>query len=59
VSRQRRAAARVVPARTAMAIVGHADIRTTMNIYTHALDESKRDAADAMDDLFGGTSAAM
>ena len=42
-----------------MHILSHADIRTTMNIYTHALDESKRDAADAMDDLFGGTSAAM
>ena len=52
-------AARGVPARVAMEILGHSDIRLTMNVYTHVLDESKRLAADAMDRLFGGESAAL
>ncbi len=45
-------AARGVSARVAMEILGHSDIRLTMNVYTHVLDESKRQAAEAMDGLF-------
>jgi hypothetical protein len=29
-----------------MEILGHSDIRLTQNIYTHAFDEAKREAAD-------------
>lgn len=52
-------AARGVPARLAMEILGHSDIRLTLNVYTHVLDESKRQAADAMDRLFGGGAATV
>ena len=44
-------AAQGVPARMAMEILGHSDIRLTQNIYTHVFDESKRQAADVMDQL--------
>jgi integrase len=44
-------AAQGVPARVAMEILGHANITTTLNIYTHVLDESKRAALTAMDSL--------
>jgi integrase len=46
-------AAQGVPARVAMEVLGHADIRITQNIYTHVFDEAKQQAADAMDRLFG------
>ena len=46
-------AAQGVPARVAMEILGHSDIRITQNIYTHVFDEAKQQAADAMDRLFG------
>lgn len=45
-------AAQGVPPRVAMEIAGHSDIRLTQNIYTHVLDESKQQAATAMDVLF-------
>jgi len=32
-----------------MEILGHSKIVTTMNIYTHVLDESKREAAAVLD----------
>lgn len=47
-------AAQGIPARVAMAIAGHSDIRLTQNVYTHVYDEAKRQAADAMDRLFPG-----
>ena len=31
----------------------HASIQTTQDIYTHVFDDAKREAADAMDRLFG------
>lgn len=44
-----------VPARVAMDILGHTNISTTMNIYTRVFDDAKRQAADVMDRLFGGS----
>jgi len=37
-----------IPARTIMEILGHSNISTTMNIYSHVLDSMKQDAANAM-----------
>ena len=39
-------AAQGVPARVAMEILGHADIATTLNIYTHVAPELQKDASD-------------
>jgi integrase len=41
-------AAQGVPARVAMEVLGHAQISTTLNIYTHVAPEVQRDAADRM-----------
>ena len=38
-------AAQGVPVRIAMAILGHNDIGTTMNIHAHVATEMQRDAA--------------
>ena len=46
-------AANGVPARMAMEILGHTNIATTQNIYTHVYGDSKRQAADVMDRLLG------
>jgi hypothetical protein len=35
-----------------MEILGHANISTTMNTYTHVLPEASRHAADKLDALF-------
>ncbi len=43
----------------AMEILGHANIATTQNIYTHIYEDSKRQAADVMDRLFGGEEEAV
>ncbi len=51
-------AAQGVPAHVAMEILGHSDIRTTLSVYTHVLDDSKRQAAEAMERLFGAASEA-
>ena len=32
--------------RTAQAILGHSDLKTTLNIYTHAIPESQKRAID-------------
>ncbi len=40
-----------VPPRTMMDILGHSDLSTTMQIYTHVLDEGKQDAMQRMDAL--------
>lgn len=45
-------AAHGVPARVAMDILGHSDIRLTQNIYTHVFDEAKQQAADVVDRVF-------
>jgi hypothetical protein len=36
-----------------MEILGHSDLKTTMRIYGHVLDQMKRDAAVKIDQLFG------
>lgn len=41
-----------VPPRVGMQILGHSNIATTMNIYTHVLDESKRAAAAGLELVF-------
>jgi integrase len=41
-------AAQGVPARVAMEILGHAQISTTMNIYTHVAPELQKEAAEKM-----------
>ena len=37
--------------KTVQAILGHANIQTTLNTYTHALEEKKREATNALDVL--------
>ena len=41
-------AAQGVPARVAMEVLGHAQISTTLNLYTHVAPELQRDAAERM-----------
>jgi integrase len=36
-----------------MEVLGHSEIGVTMNTYTHVLPELRREAADALDRLFG------
>ena len=33
-------------------VLGHSDVRVTLDVYTHTFDEQKRRAADRMDELF-------
>jgi integrase len=40
--------------REIMEVLGHSDVRITMNTYTHIFDEGRRRAADQMDALFTG-----
>ena len=44
---------RGVPIKTVQALLGHKDITTTMNIYTHVMPEQKSHAAESINDLFG------
>ncbi|MFE7410227.1 tyrosine-type recombinase/integrase [Streptomyces laurentii] len=44
-------AAADVPPRVIMAILGHSQIAVTMNVYTHVVDRSQREAMDKMDGL--------
>ncbi|QQK09133.1 tyrosine-type recombinase/integrase [Miniphocaeibacter halophilus] len=34
-------------------LMGHSDIATTLNIYTHAMPKEKSDAAESLNELFG------
>jgi integrase len=42
-----------IHARTIMETLGHSQISTTMNTYSHVIPELQREAADRMDELFG------
>jgi integrase len=37
--------------RTAQAILGHSDLETTLNVYTHAIPESQRRAVDKVAEI--------
>lgn len=41
-----------VTPKTVQELMGHSDIKTTMNIYTHVMPEQKEDAINALNDLF-------
>jgi integrase len=41
-----------VPIKTVQALMGHSDITTTMNIYTHVMPEQKAKAVEKIDNLF-------
>ncbi|RXM57316.1 tyrosine-type recombinase/integrase [Clostridium tetani] len=41
-----------VPIKTVQALMGHSDITTTMNIYTHVMPEQKNKAVEKIDKLF-------
>lgn len=41
-----------VPLRVAMEILGHSQMSTTLRVYTHVMDESRREAALAMNSVF-------
>ena len=47
-------AAQGVPARVAMEVLGHSQISTTMEIYSHVADESQRDAVNRVADALWG-----
>ncbi|WP_100065149.1 tyrosine-type recombinase/integrase [Miniphocaeibacter massiliensis] len=42
-----------VPMKTVQSLLGHKDIQTTMNIYTHVMNEDKTDAVESIAHLFG------
>src|SRR5207245_10088269 len=44
--------ARGVDMKVIQELLGHRDIRTTMNVYTHVLKSMRRQSADVMDSLF-------
>lgn len=46
-------AARGVPQRTVMEILGHTQASTTANVYTHIATETMKEATDRLADLFG------
>lgn len=41
-----------VPPKTVQSLVGHSDIETTMNIYTHVMRETKMEAVDKINSIF-------
>ena len=41
-----------VPPKTVQELMGHADISTTMNIYTHVMENEKVEAVDKINNLF-------
>lgn len=42
-----------VPPKVVQTLMGHTDIATTLNIYTHVMPEEKSDAAESLNALFG------
>ncbi len=41
-----------VPIKTVQKLLGHGDMSTTMNIYTHVMDNVKVEAVEKINDLF-------
>lgn len=41
-----------VPPKTVQSLVGHKDIETTMNVYTHVMNETKVEAVDKINSIF-------
>jgi integrase len=50
-------AAQRIPAHEIARLLGHSDVRLTLQRYTHAFDEGRRRVADAMDILLGSQAA--
>ena len=49
-------AAQGVPARVAMELLGHSQIATTMNVYTHVTPQDQREAgANVSEAIWGGS----
>lgn len=46
-------AAQGIPAHEIARLLGHSDVRLTLNTYIYATDAGRRRVADAMDGLFG------
>jgi integrase len=44
-----------VPSRAIMEVLGHSGVSVTMNTYAHVLPALRQEAADAIDELFGGS----
>lgn len=42
-----------IPPKTVQHLMGHSDIETTMNIYTHVMKEQKLEAVDKINSIFG------
>ena len=49
-------AAQDVPARVAMELLGHSQVSTTLNIYTHVEPEQQRDATGRVSEAIFGSS---
>ncbi len=47
-----------VPARTVSDLLGHSEVSTTLDLYTHLIPPARRDAADALDRLLRAPAAA-
>ena len=41
-----------IPPKTVQHLMGHSDIETTMNIYTHVMKEQKIEAIDKLNEIF-------
>lgn len=41
-----------VPITTVSGVLGHANTSTTVNIYSHMLEDTKKDAIDVMSEIF-------